>query len=358
MNITINAYTKRLASLIIVSLVFSVFVLNTSSVFAEEEIDMNAVSALIDEIDGVLASSPAPPEGVDTKEALRAADELGILEGSEGEFVVVDETGSTADTSVKNTTASRDDNLTDAEDKTEDSDAIYTTKEQKSNQKIMSLGEGGPDSKPKKEVAGRNDVQAQGTGSPGMFFWQNVQPISAQECMRRARDAFESEGMTIGNGDYWWYGAYEPRFHSYNNCLDIGNGYTIVNFTSASWRMDTLDHLNRLISAYNSPPGTLSKKTPYSGDVPRRIPELYMWVQMKNLSQPECIKRATAALKSEGLNITGVDVSWVLGQDGRFNTYVACTDIGNGNVYVNVTSTSSQSEDIEGHRNRIMSKFD
>jgi hypothetical protein len=231
-----------------------------------------------------------------------------------------------------------------------------TITEQKPNQKIMSLGEGERDKvkEPKKEVA----TKTHGPGSPGMYFRQYIQQISAQECMRRAKAAFESEGMTIGAGDYWWYGASEPRFHSYNNCLDIGNGYIIVNFTSASWRMDTLDHLNRLTSAHNSPPGTLSKKTPYSGDVPRPIPELYMWLQIKNLSQPECIRRATAALKSEGLNITGSDVWWVGGNDSRFNTYVACTNLGNGKVYVNVTSTSSQTEDIARHRNRITKEFD
>lgn len=114
------------------------------------------------------------------------------------------------------------------------------------------------------------------------------------------------------------------------------------------------DHLNRLTSAYNAPPGTLPKQAPYSGEVARPIPELNMWVQMRNISQPECIKRATGVLKSEGLNENGRDTWFVAGQDARFHTYVVCTDLGGGNVYVNVTSTSSQSEDLNGHRDRIV----
>lgn len=203
-----------------------------------------------------------------------------------------------------------------------------------------------------------NEYYLDPVGSPGLFFWQNIVNGTPEQCMKRAEDAFESEGMKIGNGDYWWLGASEPRYHGYNVCLDAGNGQTFVHFAVASWRYDTQAHLQLLTSAYNSPPGTLDKKAPFTGSVPRRIPELYMWVQKKRMTQIDCLKRATEALRSEGLQIAGSDTYWVGGADARFNTYVTCTDLGNGFVYVNVTSASSEKEDIGGHRDRISRQFD
>lgn len=339
-------HTYSLLTLIISLVVASPFARS------QEQPDMKSVNKLIGEVEAALAKYPAPPKGIDTEQAVKAAQDLGIHGDKSAEIIIVEDTnpssGMASDTKNEEVTASGDDHKKETPasyDKQEDEEA--------SNPQIMSLGDPSANEDTETQVARNNSPANTGAGSPGLYFWQNIENVSAQQCMQRAKAAFESEGMTIGNGDYWWYGAFEPRFHSYNNCLDTGNGNTIVNFTSASWRMDTLDHLNRLISAYNSPAG-ISKQAPYSGDVPRPIPELYMWVQMRTMSQKECIKRATKALKSEGLNITGSDAWYVTGQDARFNTYVACTDLGNGNVYVNVTSTSSQTEDLNGHRDRMV----
>lgn len=342
--------THTLLTLIISLLIPSFFAI------AQEQPDMKSVNKLIGEVEAALAKAPAPPEGIDTEQAVKAAEDLGIRGDKSAEIIIVEDTdlssGMAPDTGDDEVAAPGEDH----ESRTQtsyDKQGGNETEEEASNQHVMSLGDPSAHEDAEKEVASNNPRSNTGTGSPGLYFWQNIENISAQQCMQRAKAAFESEGMTIGNGDYWWYGAYEPRYHSYNNCLDIGNGKTIVNFTSASWRMDALDQLNRLISTYNSPAGA-SKQAPYSGDVPRPIPELQMWVQMRTMSQPECIRRATNVLKSEGLNITGSEAWYVAGQDARFNTYVACTDLGGGNVYVNVTSTSSQTEDLNGHRDRIV----
>ncbi|MAT40677.1 MAG: hypothetical protein CL946_13865 [Ectothiorhodospiraceae bacterium] len=325
--------------------------LSAPYVLAQEEQNMKAVNKLIGEVEAALAKAPAPPEGIDTEQALKAARELGLLNDTGEEIIVIEDEDLTADRAAD--AAADDDTVPAGKKKKETRTAQSEPVEDKTNPQLMNLGDPSANEDTETQVARNNSPANNEAGSPGLYFWQNIENISAQECMQRAKAAFESEGMTIGNGDYWWYGAFEPRFHSYNNCLDIGNGKTIVNFTSASWRMDTLDQLNRLISAYNSPAGT-SKQAPYSGEVDRPIPELYMWVQMRNISQSECIKRATNVLKSEGLNVSGSDTWFVAGQDARFNTYVACTDLGGGNVYVNVTSTSSQTEDLNGHRDRIV----
>ena len=318
---------------------------------------MKSVNKLVGEVEAALAKYPAPPEGMDTEQAVKAAEDLGIHADTSAEIIIVEDTdlssGVVPDTRDDEVTTSGGDHKNGTPTSYDGQDE-NAQEEEASNPHVMSLGDPSAHEDTGKEVASNGPSANTGIGSPAMYFWTSVQKISAQQCMQRAKAAFESEGMTIGNGDYWWYGAYEPRYHSYNNCLDIGNGNTLVNFTSASWRNDVLDHLNRLISAYNSPPGTLSKQTPYSGEVDRQIPELYMWVQMRNISQSECIKRATNVLKSEGLNVSGSDAWFVAGQDARFHTYVLCTDLGDGNVYVNVTSTSSQTEDLNGHRDRIV----
>ena len=326
---------------------------------AQEQPDMQSVNKLVGEVEAVLAKSPAPPEGMDTEQAVKAAEDLGIHGDTPAEIIIVEDTdlssGMAPDTGDEEVTASGEDRKNRTPNSYDKQDTNETKEvEEATNPKIMSLGDPSADEGGEKEVASSGPSADSVAGSPGIYFWTSVQKISAQECMQRAKAAFESEGMTIGNGDTWWYGAYEPRYHSYNNCLDLGNGNTLVNFTSASWRNDVLDHLNRLTSAYNAPPGTLPKQAPYSGEVARPIPELYMWVQMRNISQQECIKRATNVLKSEGLNENGRDTWFVAGQDSRFHTYVVCTDLGGGNVYVNVTSTSSQAEDLNGHRDRIV----
>jgi len=324
---------------------------------AQEQPDMQSVNKLVGEVEAALAKSPAPPEGMDTEQAVKAAEDLGIHGDKSAEIIIVEDTGLSSDmvsdTKDEEVTASGGDRKS-GPPASYDGQDEKAQEEEASNPHIMSLGDPSAHEDTGKEVASNGPSANTGIGSPGIYFWTSVQKISAQECMQRAKAAFESEGMTIGNGDTWWYGAYEPRYHSYNNCLDLGNGNTLVNFTSAGWRNDVPDHLNRLTSAYNAPPGTLPKQAPYSGEVARPIPELNMWVQMRNISQQECIKRATNVLKSEGLNENGRDTWFVAGQDARFHTYVVCTDLGGGNVYVNVTSTSSQAEDLNGHRDRIV----
>ena len=319
---------------------FSLLVLVIFATYAyAQNIDMNQVNKAVSEAEKALAGPPAPPLGVDTKQAVQAANELADVEG---EFDVAGESEGDGNKAA------------DSDKKVSDSGGKDAAAENTDSVEIMSFGNDDEPEQEQKQVVIKTPTK--GTGSPGLFYSQYISDMSSQECMRRAKAAFEAEGMFIGNGDYWWYGASEPRYHSYNNCLDIGGGRTIINLTTASWRMDTSDHLNRLIKAFNSP-DSVSKKTPYKGSVERQIPELYMWVQMRNMSQAECIKRGVNAVLSEGLNLIGSNKSWVGAADGRFNTYIACTDLGNGQVYINVTTTSSQAEDIAGHRDRITSKF-
>ncbi len=342
---------KILLTLIGSLLVPSIFAL------AQEQPDMKSVNKLVGEVEAALAKSPAPPEGMDTEQAVKAAEDLGIHGDTPAEIIIVEDTDLSSDMApdtINGEVSTSGGDRKSGPPANYDKQGENAEEEEASNPHVMSLGDPSADEGGEKEVASSSPSADSVTGSPGIYFWTSVQKISAQECMQRAKAAFESEGMTIGNGDTWWYGAYEPRYHSYNNCLDLGNGNTLVNFTSASWRNDVPDHLNRLTSAYNAPPGTLPKQAPYSGEVARPIPELYMWVQMRNISQQECIKRATNVLKSEGLNENGRDTWFVAGQDARFHTYVVCTDLGGGNVYVNVTSTSSQAEDLNGHRDRIV----
>jgi len=355
-------------NVIAISTVFMVVIVlsGIQSGRAQEVPDMTEVNRQVSEAEKVLAGPPVPPETIDTKEILEAAKKDGVLSGTQGTYVVVGEDGTTKKGAPDTSSGSdsiHDSNasVSDSGTQSKNSDDLV---ESKPNQKVFSLGSdvGKVAESPEQntydtEPPAKKNETAFST-RPALYMSNLILDMPAQECMRRAKAAFESLGMKLGNGDYWWYGAFDSAFHSYNICLDIGGGKSIVNFTTTSWGNDALDQVNRLTKAFNSTPGTLPKKDAYKGNFETTyIPGLYMWVKSYTMSVQNCLKIAGKALKSEGMETSG-DPNWFVGgYNDLFNSYVICNDIGNGNVTVNITASGSPQEDVAGHWNRIIANF-
>jgi hypothetical protein len=331
---------------------------------AQETPDMSEVNRQVSEAEKVLAGPPVPPETIDTKEILEAAKKDGVLAGTQGTYVVLGEDGASSDSASapSSPTEYTPDSSSTVPDSGSQSGSSDVLVESKPNQKVFSLSQDIGKETDNKDTAAAEPPKKQNetfsAGRPALYLSNYILDMPAQECMRRAKAAFESLGMKIGNGDYWWYGAFDSAFHSYNICLDIGGGKSIVNFTTTSWGNDASDQINRLTKAFNSAPGALPKKDIYEGAFEATyIPGLYMWVDSHAMSVQNCLDIASKALKSEGMEINGDPTWFVGGYNDVFNSYVICNDIGNGNVTVNITASGSPLKDVAGHWNRIIANY-